>query len=64
MRRDYSFIERQNGMFSFTGLTREQVLALRDRYAIYIVESGRINVAGITPANLSFLCEAIADVLA
>ncbi len=63
VRRDYSFIERQNGMFSFTGLTREQVLALRERYAIYIVESGRVNVAGLTPANLSFLCEALAEVL-
>ncbi|MEZ4609741.1 MAG: aminotransferase class I/II-fold pyridoxal phosphate-dependent enzyme [Caldilineaceae bacterium] len=39
---------RQRGMFSFSGLNPEQVGALRDRYAIYIVGSGRINVAGMT----------------
>ena len=61
--RDFSFIERQYGMFSFTGLTKEQVHALRDRYAIYIVDSGRINVAGLTEANLPILCAAIASVL-
>jgi aspartate/tyrosine/aromatic aminotransferase len=61
--RDFSFIERQHGMFSFTGLTKDQVHALRDRYAIYIVDSGRINVAGMTEANLPILCEAIASVL-
>ena len=58
--RDFSFIERQHGMFSFTGLTKDQVHALRDRHAIYIVDSGRINVAGLTEANLPILCEAIA----
>jgi len=61
--RDFSFIERQYGMFSFTGLTKDQVHALRDRYAIYIVDSGRINVAGLTEANLPILCAAIASVL-
>jgi aspartate aminotransferase len=61
--RDFSFIERQYGMFSFTGLTKDQVHALRHRYAIYIVDSGRINVAGMTEANLPALCEAIASVL-
>ena len=61
--RDFSFIERQYGMFSFTGLTKDQVLTLRSRHAIYIVDSGRINVAGMTEANLPALCEAIAGVL-
>ena len=61
--RDFSFIERQYGMFSFTGLTRDQVHALRDRHAIYIVDSGRINVAGLTEGNLPTLCAAIASVL-
>ncbi len=50
-------------MFSFTGLTKDQVHTLRNRYAIYIVDSGRINVAGMTEANLPALCKAIADVL-
>jgi aspartate/tyrosine/aromatic aminotransferase len=61
--RDFSFIERQHGMFSFTGLTKNQVHALRDHHAIYIVDSGRINVAGMTEGNLPALCEAIASVL-
>jgi aspartate/tyrosine/aromatic aminotransferase len=60
--RDYSFITQQRGMFSFSGLTPEQVDALRDQHAIYIVRSGRINVAGITPSNVEQLCEAIVEV--
>jgi len=60
---DYSFITKQRGMFSFSGLTREQVDALKDKHAIYIVGSGRINVAGITPTNCDQLCAAIADVV-
>jgi len=60
---DFSFITRQRGMFSFSGLNREQVAALRDRYAIYIVGSGRINVAGMTEGNMDRLCDAIASVL-
>lgn len=56
---DYSFITQQNGMFSFSGLDEAQVQALRERFAIYIVNSGRINVAGMTLTNMSSLCEAI-----
>ncbi len=60
---DFSFIRQQRGMFSFSGLSREQVTVLRQKYAIYIVGSGRINVAGITESNVVPLCRAIADVL-
>jgi aspartate/tyrosine/aromatic aminotransferase len=60
---DYSFITRQRGMFSFSGLTPEHVKALQEKYAIYIVGSGRINVAGITEQNVEPLCAAIADVV-
>jgi aspartate/tyrosine/aromatic aminotransferase len=60
---DYSFITRQRGMFSFSGLTPSQVETLKTKYAIYIVGSGRINVAGITENNVGPLCEAIADVV-
>ena len=63
VRRDFSFIARQRGMFSFSGLTGQQVDALREEYAIYMVGSGRINVAGITEANIDYLCESIAAVL-
>ena len=63
VQRDFSFIARQRGMFSFSGLTSRQVDALREEYAIYMVGSGRINVAGITEANIDYLCESIAAVL-
>lgn len=62
--RDFSFITEQNGMFSFSGLNKDQVAALREKYSIYIVGSGRINVAGMTPSNMNRLCQAVADVLA
>lgn len=61
--RDFSFIREQRGMFSFSGLDRDQVARLRDEHAIYIVGSGRINVAGMTAENLPRLCDAIARVL-
>lgn len=63
VQKDFSFIEKQNGMFSFSGLTKEQVEQLRSDYSIYIVGSGRINVAGITEGNVGYLCESIAAVL-
>ena len=63
VQRDFSFIERQRGMFSFSGLGPEQVDRLRDEFAIYVVGSGRINVAGITPDNVDRLSQAIASVL-
>ena len=60
---DFSFIVNQNGMFSFSGLTPEQVDRLKDEFAIYAVRSGRINVAGITADNIRYLCESIVKVL-
>jgi aspartate/tyrosine/aromatic aminotransferase len=60
---DFSFIARQRGMFSFSGLKPDQVETLKKKYAIYIVGSGRINVAGITTGNVGRLCEAIAEVV-
>lgn len=63
VKRDYGFIRTQRGMFSFSGLTKEQVLRLRNEFAVYIVDSGRINVAGMTPKNMDPLCNAIAAVL-
>ncbi|KAA5970594.1 amino acid aminotransferase [Pantoea sp. M_9] len=62
-RQDFSFIIKQNGMFSFSGLTKDQVVRLRDEFGVYAVNSGRVNVAGMTPDNMSALCEAIVAVL-
>lgn len=61
--RDFGFITHQRGMFSFSGLTKEQVETLKTKHAIYIVGSGRINVAGMTTSNMDPLCEAIVGVL-
>ncbi|WP_158784282.1 amino acid aminotransferase [Pantoea sp. BAV 3049] len=60
---DFSFIINQNGMFSFSGLTKDQVIRLREEFGVYAVNSGRVNVAGMTPDNMSPLCEAIVAVL-
>ncbi|PST91401.1 aspartate/tyrosine/aromatic aminotransferase [Photobacterium sp. NCIMB 13483] len=60
---DFSFIERQNGMFSFSGLNKDQVKRLKEEFAIYIVGSGRISVAGMTKSNMLPLCQGIAAVL-
>lgn len=60
---DFSFIATQKGMFSFSGLDKTQVARLKDEFAIYIVGSGRINVAGMTENNIDQLCDAVAAVL-
>lgn len=60
---DFSFIARQKGMFSFSGLSDAQVKFLREKKSIYIVGGGRINVAGITPSNLDYLCASIREAL-
>ena len=62
-KQDFDFIVKQNGMFSFSGLTPEQVDRLKNEFAIYAVRSGRINVAGITADNIRYLCESIVKVL-
>ena len=58
------FIAQQRGMFSFSGLSKEQVEKLRKEHAIYIVGSGRINVAGMSEQNMDRLCDALAAVVA
>jgi aspartate/tyrosine/aromatic aminotransferase len=63
-RQDYSFLIDQKGMFSFSGLTNLQVDELRSKHSVYVVgNGGRINVAGMTEANMDALCTAIAAVL-
>ncbi|MFU8763924.1 MAG: aromatic amino acid transaminase [Haliea sp.] len=61
--RDFSFIEREKGMFSFLGLSREQAIALREDHSVYMLESSRINVAGVNGANIDYLAEAVGKVL-
>ena len=61
--RDFGFITQQRGIFSFSGLNPEQVSILRANHSIYIVGSGRINVAGLTEQNIERFCEAVVSVL-
>lgn len=58
----FDFLRQQNGMFSFTGLKPDETDRLRDEFGIYMLRSGRINVAGLTKSNLPQVCEAIAKV--
>ncbi len=61
--RDFSFITRQSGMFSFLGITQEQVATLINDYSIYMVDSSRISIAGINPSNVDYLAKSIASVI-
>jgi len=60
---DWSFVLRQNGLFSYTGLTKAQVERLRAEYSIYAIETGRICVAALNAKNIDYVAEAIARVL-
>jgi aromatic-amino-acid transaminase len=60
---DFSFVTRQRGMFSYSGLSKEQVHRLRDEYAIYAIDSGRICVAALNSKNIDYVAGAIAQVL-
>ena len=62
--RDFNYLVEQKGMFSYTGLTGEQVDTLREDYAIYLVRSGRICVAGLNMKNIYVVAKAVAEVLA
>lgn len=60
---DFSFIEREKGMFSFLGVNVDQVQSLVNDYSIYLVNSSRINVAGINDSNIEYLANSLAAVL-
>ena len=60
---DFSFVMKQRGMFSYSGLSREQVLRLRSEFSIYTIETGRICVAALTSKNIDYVADAIAKVL-
>ena len=60
---DLGFVLRQRGMFSYSGLTREQVHLLREEYSIYAIDSGRICVAALNSKNVDYVAGAIAKVI-
>jgi aromatic-amino-acid transaminase len=58
---DFSFILQQRGIFSYSGLSREQMIALRERYSVYGIESGRICVPALNSRNLDYVADSIAS---
>jgi aromatic-amino-acid transaminase len=60
---DFSFILQQRGMFSYSGLTKQQVGRLRAEFSIYSIDTGRICVAALTTRNIGYVVEAIARVI-
>ena len=60
---NFSFIHEQKGMFSFLGISAEQIDALKNEYSIYMVDSSRINIAGINDSNRQYFVESMQEVL-
>ena len=61
--KDFSFLERQSGMFSFLGLSVEQVTRLREEFSIYTVNSARVNIASFNDSNIDYFVGALRKVL-
>ncbi|MEX5623789.1 aminotransferase class I/II-fold pyridoxal phosphate-dependent enzyme, partial [Pseudomonas syringae] len=62
-KRDFSFVGRQAGMFSYSGLTVEQVARLKNEFGIYALDTGRIAVAALNQSNIHVVTKAIVEVL-
>ena len=60
---DFGFVVQQRGMYSYSGLNREQVRRLREEYSIYAIDSGRICVAALSTRNIDYVAKAVASVL-
>jgi aromatic-amino-acid transaminase len=61
--RDMSFITRQVGMFSYSGLTKDQMVRLRSEFGVYGTDTGRMCVAALNSKNIAHVCKAIAAVM-
>ena len=61
--RDFGFIARQGGMFSFFGIDTREVHALRERYHVYMTDDSRMNIAGLRRENLEYFARSVAEVL-
>ncbi|KAF7122883.1 hypothetical protein CNMCM5793_000993 [Aspergillus hiratsukae] len=60
---DWSFIERQIGMFCYTGMSPDQVSRLQEEYHVYLMPSGRLSICGLTEGNVDYVARAIRDVV-
>jgi aromatic-amino-acid transaminase len=61
--RDFRFMLEQRGMFSYSGLTKEQVQRLRNEFSVYAVDTGRICVAALNSRNVDYVADAIGSVV-
>jgi aspartate aminotransferase len=61
--KDFSFLQRQTGMFSFLGLSVDQVRRLREEYSIYTVDSARVNIASFNNSNIDYFIQALKTIL-
>ena len=62
-RQDMSFITQQIGMFSYSGLSKEQMVRLRTEFGVYGTDTGRMCVAALNSRNIDHVCQSIAAVL-
>ena len=60
---DFSFVMKQRGMFSYTGLTAAQVERMKDEFGIYAVSTGRICLAALNTKNIDYVADAIVKVM-
>ena len=58
---DFNYIEELNGLFSYLTLSAEQIHTLINDYSIFLMGNGRINIAGLTEANIDYVTDAIAS---
>jgi aspartate aminotransferase len=62
--RDFSFIESQRGMFSYLGITVDQVRVLQTQHHVYMTDDSRVNIAGLRRENIEYFAQAVGRVLA
>jgi len=60
---DADYFIRQQGMFTYSGLSHDQLIALRERHGVYLLDSGRVAVPGLSAANVGHFTDALADVI-
>ena len=63
VQQDMSFITQQVGMFSYSGLSKDQMVRLRSEFGVYGTDTGRMCVAALNSKNIDYVCAAIAKVL-
>ena len=63
VKQDMGFITTQVGMFSYSGLSKEQMVRLRSEFGVYGTDTGRMCVAALNEHNIDYVCQAIAQVV-